>query len=109
MSSPKGNWVPPAYQASVNHLMPPEVWTLTLNRYQRDNLLQLLQRLMGGDDTPLTCFNTGDWVGEVRWMLGKKNSPNFGPAVVQVYEVDDADSPMPPHQSPAEYGSEARS
>lgn len=86
----------PVYQASVDHSIPAETWTLTLNRYQRDNLLQLVQRLMEGDDTPLICFNTGDWVGEIRWMLGKKMGPYHGPAVVKVYEIDADDTPMLP-------------
>ena len=39
---------------------------LKLNKYQRDNLLWLLTLVMEGD---IPWANTGDWVGEIRWML----------------------------------------
>ena len=44
-------------------------YSLTLNKYQRDNLLWLLSLVMLGD---LPRTNTGDWVGELFYMLGGK-------------------------------------
>lgn len=48
-------------------------WKLTLNRYQRDNLLWLLNCLgyPAGVNTvePFGLANSGDWVGEIAWML----------------------------------------
>lgn len=50
-----------------------EEWTLTLNRYQRDNLLWLLNCIgyPSGLNTvlPMHLANTGDWVGELAWKL----------------------------------------
>lgn len=50
-----------------------EEWTLRLNKYQRDNLLWLLNCVgyPAGINTvePLNFANTGDWVGELAWML----------------------------------------
>ncbi len=42
-------------------------WVLKLNRYQRDNLLMLLQAVH--EIRPFTMANTGDWVGEITWMI----------------------------------------
>ena len=51
-------------------------WTLTLNKYQRDNLLWLINACgwPWGVHTvsPFGCANTGDWIGEVGWMLAKE-------------------------------------
>jgi len=82
-----------AYQ-SQPHVMPPNIWTLTLNRYQRDNLLNLLQKIMEGDDSPVACFNSGDWVGEIRWMLGKTVGDAAG-YQEHVTAIDTADNPNP--------------
>ncbi len=55
-------------------------WVLVLNKYQRDNLLALLNWIGYGrtDDEgkwaggvgPFALANTGDWCGEIGWMLG---------------------------------------
>jgi len=53
-------------------------WALNLDKYQRDNLLFLLN-LCGAGGTkepklstdPFNIMNTGDWLGEIVWMLGK--------------------------------------
>ena len=82
----------PSYQVQP-HSMPPETWTLTLNRYQRDNLLLLIQSVMTGDERPAGWFNTGDWVGEIRWMLGKKHHSGWGPGVEAIYDIDFDDHP----------------
>ena len=42
------------------------MWTLKLNKYQRDNLLWLMQLVMEGK---IPGANTGDWVAEFRGML----------------------------------------
>lgn len=49
-------------------------WTVKLNRYQRDNLLAALTLIMEGD----LDYNTGDWVGELRYLLetGPEIKPN---------------------------------
>lgn len=51
-------------------------WILVLNKYQRDNLLWLLNACgYPGDNTtahtikPFDCANTGDWVGMLAIML----------------------------------------
>lgn len=47
-------------------------WTITLSRYQRDNLLWLLMMCWGLDGNAVEPFGiaaTGDWVGEIPWML----------------------------------------
>lgn len=50
----------------------PILWTIQLNRYQRDNLLWALQCIRDGLN-PENGFNTGDWVGEIAFMLAKKD------------------------------------
>ena len=42
-------------------------WTLQLNKYQRDNLLMSLQAIFEVD--PITLLHSGDWVGEIMWMI----------------------------------------
>ena len=43
------------------------VFSLSLNEYQAANLLWLLELLM---ERPVyNELSTGDWVGEIRWML----------------------------------------
>lgn len=60
-------------------------WTLNLNRYQRDNLLWLLNACgypHGNPSVapPFTSANTGDWIGEVTQMLAHPGkSPVIGP------------------------------
>lgn len=53
-------------------------WHLTLDKYQRDNLLWLLNACgyPGGDAVPpFTHANTGDWLGEVALMLARPGEP----------------------------------
>lgn len=64
-------------------------WHLTLNRYQRDNLLELFHACgypAGGGNVPervLTGLHTGDWMGELYWQL----APPTGTEVDDVDEV----------------------
>lgn len=44
----------------------PTSWTLSLDRYQRDNLLWLLLIIWDGN---FSSLNTGDWVGEIPYKL----------------------------------------
>jgi hypothetical protein len=60
-------------------------WTLTLNKYQRDNLLWLINAcgwpyFYTKDNAvePFTLANTGDWIGEIGWMLA---DPDMTPKV----------------------------
>jgi hypothetical protein len=60
-----------------------EKWSLTLNRYQRDNLLQALNLIGYPCDgegksrsvEPFNILNSGDWVGEIAWMLAATGTP----------------------------------
>jgi len=65
---------PLAYQVERATQLP-ETWVLVLNRYQRDNLLWLLNAVGypwdAGPVEPFTLANTGDWVGELALMLMK--------------------------------------
>jgi len=45
------------------------VWTVILNKYQRDNLLWLLLQVRSGK----IPGDTGDWVSEISYMLRKEN------------------------------------
>jgi len=51
--------------------MADRTWTLKLNEYQRNNLLWLINACGYGHDgvPPFTLANTGDWIGEIAWML----------------------------------------
>lgn len=55
------------------HVSPPNVWTLTLDRYQRDNLLWLLNAVGYGAApvAPFQLAHTGDWCGEIANQLAK--------------------------------------
>lgn len=55
-------------------------WVLVLNKYQRDNLVYLLHSIgypaathshneRMAPETAVGNFNTGDWVGEIYWMV----------------------------------------
>jgi len=65
---------PLAYQVERATQLP-ETWVLVLNRYQRDNLLWLLNAIGypwdAGPVEPFTLANTGDWVGELALGLMK--------------------------------------
>lgn len=62
------------YQSGRGSTMP-EIWVMALNRYQRDNLLWLLQAMGYGAPAiePLHLAHTGDWVGEIANMLGTEH------------------------------------
>lgn len=53
-----------------------DTWTITLNRYQRNNLLYMLNSMGYPYGNPYTIpdipmsYNTGDWFGEIANMLG---------------------------------------
>jgi hypothetical protein len=49
---------------------------IKLNDYQRDNLLWLLDLIRCGHTE--AGLNTGDWVGEIEWLLAEKG---FDPSV----------------------------
>lgn len=48
-----------------------EIWTVQLNKYQRDNLLWLLNccGFCSPALEPLNFCNSGDWLGEIGYML----------------------------------------
>lgn len=85
-----------AYQYQP-HLMPPETWTLTLSRYQRDNLLWLLNATgyRAHAVEPFHLANTGDWVGEIVNMLGKSNR---GYPEQVSFSIDSSDHPNMSHE-----------
>jgi hypothetical protein len=66
---------------------------MTLNRYQRDNLLWYLNLIGYGDPAvePFNLANTGDWVGEVIRMLEKEAHTDEG--VKKTISIDDGDHP----------------
>jgi len=68
------------------------IWRINLNKYQRDNLLWLLLQIWRGDYNEL---NTGDWVGEIPWLLRKLDQ--HGMPV-----LDETDSPNVPLPEPKE-------
>lgn len=84
---------PIAYQAP-NFPRPPETWVLALNRYQRDNLLWLLNAVgypVGGQAVePFTLANTGDWVGEVAQMLTKVEDGERASMVIDAHDRPNA-------------------
>jgi GNAT superfamily N-acetyltransferase len=45
------------------------VTILALNEYQRLNLLWALEHIMRTPGDAMPNLNTGDWVGEIRWMI----------------------------------------
>lgn len=55
---------------STGGMLPNPCWLMTLNEYQRDNLLWLLGAIMSGRYPELSILDTGDWVGEIYWALG---------------------------------------
>ena len=68
----------------------PEQWTITLNKYQRDNLLWLIMAMgypAGSVEMErwrrpeLAGCHNGDWVGQLYWMLydGPHIQPNAQP------------------------------
>ena len=59
----------------------PTEWTITLDRYQRNNLLLLLNVCgypNGCGVEPFTLANTGDWLGEIALMLSKNSEDPDG-------------------------------
>ena len=61
---------------------------LTLNKYQRDNLLWALLTIM--QDPAYNDLNTGDWVGEIPWLLRRPDQQEKYPT------LDEKDSPNKP-------------
>ena len=63
-------------------------WHLVLNRYQRDNLVSLMNAIgysvKDKSIKPFIVFNTGDWVGEFTSMLRRIDGS---------YTIDEKDSP----------------
>ena len=82
----------------------PGVWTLTLNKYQRDNLLWLLNKCGAPDSShaldELRLHANGDWAWEIADMLGKIDRANRGPHGIgyprPVYVIDANDHPNQP-------------
>jgi hypothetical protein len=54
----------------------PDEITLTLDTYERDNLLALLHAIFRLSALPTA--NTGDWLGQIYWKLAPRG---FNPAV----------------------------
>lgn len=69
----------------------PERWVIELNRYQRDNLLWLLLAVWGCGVPPFDRAATGDWVGEIPWMLRLpgQESPQLTPDDHPLCSVDE--------------------
>jgi hypothetical protein len=70
-------------------------WVLVLNKYQRDNLLFLLELVnsVGEKVEPFHVMNTGDWNGEIMWMLGKRKHSMYASENEIVCQLDDKDQP----------------
>lgn len=65
------------------------IWNLRLTKYQRDNLLWLLVACMGQERVePFHLANTGDWIGEIGWMLADQDTLPGG-----WHTLGDADRP----------------
>lgn len=97
---------PIARQAPISPTTP-ETWSLSLNRYQRDNLLWLLNRVgypwdnphrvqdlgeLGFSRTSPSLRGDGDWLGEIVIALGKVEKWKDGRPVV-VCVIDENDRP----------------
>ncbi len=96
-----GDYRPPTWQKNCGP-QPPETWTLTLNRYQRDNLLLLLNAVgypFGTEhmDPDLARYNTGDWVGEIVLMLAKTFQGDDHMMTTPSMTIDEHDRPNKPH------------
>jgi hypothetical protein len=70
---------------------PPNTWTLTLNEYQRNNLLFLLNvcgyPYSNPHIIPEMNFDTGDWIGEIANALAKQTDMSGGWTPI----IDDTD------------------
>ena len=77
---------------------PPNTWTLTLNEYQRNNLLLLLNVCGYPHGNPHTIpemnFDTGDWIGEIANALGKRTG-DFGHNWTAVVDDEDQTNGLP--------------
>jgi len=65
-------------QDEVHRVHHPESWILSLNRYQRDNLLSILEIIM--KEKEFNLLNSGDWVGEIYGQIqagGKIEQANY--------------------------------
>jgi len=62
-------------------MTPPKQYTLTLDKYERDNLIWALDLIMR--DRRANFFNTGDWSGQILWKLVPKfddyGDPDYRP------------------------------
>lgn len=82
-----------------------ETWVLSLNRYQRDNLLLLLNAVgfPAGNphaDPALRRYFTGDWNGEVVYMLAKPDRAEPHRPPILVVDDDDRPNPLQPDLAP---------
>lgn len=71
-----------ARQAVNQYQPPPGTWVLVLSRYERDNLLHLLNAVGWPANNPhadvaLRTYNSGDWVGMVAGKLAKQPPGEF--------------------------------
>lgn len=91
--------IKPARQAHIHHVHPMDTWTLTLNRYQRNNLLYLLNVCgypFGNPHAhPDMQFQTGDWIGEIANMLAKAGVVRN--VSINVIDDEDAHNGLPPN------------
>lgn len=101
-----------ARQAYTQHsCQPAGIWTLTLNRYQRDNLLFLLNvcgfPAENQHANPSMDFNTGAWMGEIANALSKvvassgPHGHNSSPATC-IIDNDDSPNATPQRLAPAD-------
>jgi hypothetical protein len=65
-------------------------WVITLNKYQRDNLMQLMYMINSGE-TFASVFNSGDWVAE--FLLALSKPMLSGTRVLPTYKLDEEDHP----------------
>lgn len=65
--------------------VPQDKFPITLNRYQRDNLLWLLSLC---NVWPLTAADTGDWLGEIRWLLDPDGNTLIRPNITRAAFIE---------------------
>jgi len=87
-------------QIDAHCCQPPNTWTLTLNEYQRNNLLFLLNVCGYPYGNPHAVaemnFDTGDWIGEIANALGKQTGP-YGQGSTAVIDDTDQNNGLPWH------------
>lgn len=74
------------------------IWSIPLDRYERDNLVSLLNAVAVGTypENPFRSANTGDWVMQVLFKLRRRDNQ---------YALDDNDRP---NRRPEELVEDAR-